>query len=227
MNIFYLDHDPAIAAKAMHDRHIIKMISESCQLLSVWADYYRKGFSYNLPEIDPELPREIPWTQLSHTKHPCALWLNEGPGNVRWLLDHLYCLLVEYDYRFGKLEKFTRARQICVDLHEWFLQFAFVNHTCPKACYPDIYKNFDKYDGGYCRENVMQGYRRYYIAEKLAGNKYTKREPPVWAKQKEKAPPPEPIDFSKIIIKPKLESKSIFVDMKAKTVSAASIKIVV
>ena len=34
MNIFYLDHDPVTAARAMTDKHIVKMILESAQLLS-------------------------------------------------------------------------------------------------------------------------------------------------------------------------------------------------
>ena len=33
MNIFYVDKDPKIAAKMMCDKHIIKMILESAQML--------------------------------------------------------------------------------------------------------------------------------------------------------------------------------------------------
>ena len=34
MNIFYLDRDPVIAAQMSCDRHVVKMILESAQMLS-------------------------------------------------------------------------------------------------------------------------------------------------------------------------------------------------
>ena len=34
MNIFYLDRDPKIAAQMMCDKHVVKMILESAQILS-------------------------------------------------------------------------------------------------------------------------------------------------------------------------------------------------
>lgn len=34
MNIFVLDEQPEIAAQMMCDKHVVKMIVESCQLLS-------------------------------------------------------------------------------------------------------------------------------------------------------------------------------------------------
>ena len=34
MNIFYLDKDPVVAAQMMCDKHVVKMILESAQMLS-------------------------------------------------------------------------------------------------------------------------------------------------------------------------------------------------
>ena len=34
MNIFYLDRDPVVAAQLMCDKHVVKMILESAQILS-------------------------------------------------------------------------------------------------------------------------------------------------------------------------------------------------
>ena len=48
MNIFYLDKDPKVAAQMMCDKHIVKMILESAQLLSTChrvqdgTEYYDK-----------------------------------------------------------------------------------------------------------------------------------------------------------------------------------------
>ena len=38
MNIFVLDRDPYKAAEMMCDKHVVKMIVESCQMLSAGMD---------------------------------------------------------------------------------------------------------------------------------------------------------------------------------------------
>ena len=35
MNIFVVDRDPIISARQLPDRHVTKMILESCQMLSI------------------------------------------------------------------------------------------------------------------------------------------------------------------------------------------------
>ena len=37
MNIFFVDRDPVAAAQALYDKHVVKMILESAQLLSTGA----------------------------------------------------------------------------------------------------------------------------------------------------------------------------------------------
>lgn len=181
MNIFYVDKDPAKAAIALHDRHIIKMISESCQLLSVWASRYtgpHDDETHQFVETDlvPDKAPDVPWTGLSHANHPAALWLNEGLGNVSWLVDHLRAMVNEYDYRYpGNPDKFERARVIVPAMKYWLSKFVILNHTTPKACVPDVYKR-DPMD----RENTMQAYRAYYLAEKINGNNWTNRAQPDW-----------------------------------------------
>ena len=52
MNIFYVDRDPVKAAQMMCDKHIVKMILESAQMLCTakrvldgieWTDYSKNG----------------------------------------------------------------------------------------------------------------------------------------------------------------------------------------
>ena len=53
MNIFVLDNDPKIAAQMMCDKHVVKMIVESCQLMST-AHHVLDGevgrFPFHVPE---------------------------------------------------------------------------------------------------------------------------------------------------------------------------------
>ena len=45
MNIFYLDRDPRIAAQMMCDKHVVKMILESAQMLSTAKNITHDNFS--------------------------------------------------------------------------------------------------------------------------------------------------------------------------------------
>ena len=40
MNIFYLDRDPRRAAEMMHDKHVVKMVLETAQILSTVCHRY-------------------------------------------------------------------------------------------------------------------------------------------------------------------------------------------
>ena len=57
MNIFVLDKNPYISAQMMCDAHVVKMIVESCQLLSTHDNYYKhkmismKRFTYKKREF--------------------------------------------------------------------------------------------------------------------------------------------------------------------------------
>lgn len=88
MNIFYLYDCPIAAAQAQCDKHVVKMILESAQmlcsaqrLLGNTADHLYK---------------------ITHQNHPCTVWVREAVGNYRWLLTHFEALCDEYSYRYGK-----------------------------------------------------------------------------------------------------------------------------
>jgi len=62
MNIFFLDFDTEKCAKYHCDKHVVKMILETAQLLcgTHWV-------------IGSEAPYK-----LSHKNHPCAIWTRES-----------------------------------------------------------------------------------------------------------------------------------------------------
>ena len=89
MNIFVLHSDPIKAAQMMCDKHIVKMILESNQMLSTVA----RKHGYNAPY------------RSTHGNHPCTLWAGESNANWYWLIRHSRALCEEYTARYGRTHK--------------------------------------------------------------------------------------------------------------------------
>lgn len=174
MNIFYLDSDPQQAAQWMVDKHVVKMILESAQLLST-AHRVIDGQQY----IDStsgrrikrwELPdsREPVMYKATHINHPSAVWCRTSVENYLWLVDHYFALLNEYTYRYGKVHK-------CADLG-YTLQSPPLGlkdwDATPIICAMDT-----KY---IVSQDPVENYRNYYRQGKSALHKWTGREPPPW-----------------------------------------------
>lgn len=147
MNIFVLDEDPIKSAQMLCDKHVCKMIVESCQLLC-------SVFYFNCV-VDKKM-MVVPY-KLTHKNHPCAKWVRESYINFLWLLLHLGELLEQYRLRYNKTHK-------CFKVFEWIIehkQYLKFNSNSKKIsfvqCVPKKYQ---------CA-NTVEAYRRYYICEKL------------------------------------------------------------
>jgi hypothetical protein len=145
MNVFYLDPDPKLAASMQCDRHVVKMILESAQLLSTahrlldgdeWAD------SHSLYKV-------------THKNHPSAVWARSSSDNYKWLYRHFLGLCDEYNYRYGKIH--LSETKLSDPL--WFTP-TNIDHnpgfTAPPQCMPDEYKN----------DCTVEAYRSYYRLDK-------------------------------------------------------------
>ena len=91
MNIFYLDKNPATAAKVQYNKHVVKMILESAQMLC--AAHHILGN-----------PNDVPY-KLAHKNHPCTIWVRENSLHYDWLYAHMIALGLQYTYRYGKVHK--------------------------------------------------------------------------------------------------------------------------
>ena len=134
MNIFLLDLSPQLAAQYQVDKHVIKMILESAQLL---CSAYPEGVA--------------PYKR-THYNHPCAKWTRESFANWAWLLEHAYALSTEYTYRYGKVHK-------CHSILDWLAlnppNLLATPQTAFMQCMPEAYKNPDPvvaYRAYYCGE---------------------------------------------------------------------------
>jgi hypothetical protein len=140
MNIFYLDKCPNKAAKVQYNKHVVKMILESAQMLC--AAHHVLGN-----------PEDVPY-KLAHKNHPSTIWVRENSLHYDWLYEHFVALQGEYYKRYNKTHlSFTKCYEPLMNHpqnipHEPFEQ--------PPQCMPDEYKD----------KCSVQAYWNYYIGEK-------------------------------------------------------------
>jgi hypothetical protein len=152
MNIFVLDRDPRLAAEYHCDKHVIKMILETAQLLSA---------AHHV--LDGEKPGLY---KLTHKNHPCSLWTRESRENYFWTLNLGLWLLYEYEKRYGKTHK---TSEVMERLKTAPKNTPYGRLTTFAQAMPEIYQ----------REDAVEAYRTYYIAEKAPICKW-KTQTPWW-----------------------------------------------
>lgn len=115
MNIFVLDSSPVLAAQQQCDKHVVKMIVESAQMLST-AHRLLDGKMRSVvrSNIDTGKTRKAKIWELAdktldstlygavHMGHPCTIWTMESMANYLWHYEHFCALCDEYTYRYGK-----------------------------------------------------------------------------------------------------------------------------
>jgi len=164
MNIFYLDKDPRLAAEFHNDKHVVKMILESAQLLST-AHRVLDGTDGVLPD-----ERDNVLYKATHKNHPSALWVRRELDHYRWVHDLLYYLIGEYRFRYGKSHACERLQPYLLDAPKNIpMDGAFIMED-PPQCMPDDCK----------REDTVEAYRTYYAAHKYHIANWKKRGQPEW-----------------------------------------------
>ena len=157
MNIFYLDKDPREISEMQCDKHCVKMILESAQMLST---------AHRILDGD-EYADKHKLYKATHKNHPSTVWTRASSGNYNWHFDLFKAMLGEYTFRYGKLHK-------CMDLfrslENWPTNIPRKEFTSPPQCMPEEYK---------C-EDTVQAYRNYYKGEKSGFAKWKAREVPTW-----------------------------------------------
>lgn len=186
MNIFYIDRDPVQAAEWMVDKHVVKMILESAQLLStahrvldgrqVTEQKYVNGSMppryRNMKRYKLDDAREDVIYVATHINHPSAVWCRTSIQNYDWLVDHFFALMREYTYRYGKE-------------HKCYGEISYMLQSPPK--------NLQEYDWTpmpscmaeeYIISNdPLTNYRNYYKIGKARMHSWKNRQPPEWITQ--------------------------------------------
>lgn len=177
MNIFYISPDPEEAARWMVDKHVVKMILESAQLLStahrVLDGRLTAGKSKtgrNVKRYVLEDAREPVVYTATHVNHPSAVWARKSVENYNWLYEHFFELGREYTYRYGKTHKCFQGEMPHMlsspphNLREYEMTLM------PSAMAPEYIINADP----------VINYRNYYKVGKKNLHAYTRRDPPPW-----------------------------------------------
>lgn len=179
MNIFVTNECPIQSAKDLCDKHVVKMVTESAQMLST-AHRVLDGTM----EIRPSKSglRMVPYYKLDderenilmravHIKHPCTIWSMKSTSNYLWHYRHYKALAEEYTYRYGKEHGAWYSKNIGETLSS-FPHNMVENEFTPWAV---AMKHFPE-----CivENDVIQSYRNYYNVAKKDFAKWTKRPVP-------------------------------------------------
>ena len=182
MNIFAIEKTPEDCARSMVDKHVVKMILETAQLLSTAHRVidgqmieYKKRVAGSLP---PRWRKTKKWTlpdarenvlySATHINHPSSVWCRASNNNYNWLYAHFLALLDEYTHRYGK----THKCNFLVDALRstpYGIPVSYLTPVTPAM--PDEYK---------VPHDSVQSYRNYYKVGKSHLHKWTKREQPEW-----------------------------------------------
>ena len=148
MNIFHLHKDPEICASYHCDKHVVKMILETAQMLST---AYRRYFGDN----------DVLY-KTAYPKHPMTIWVGDSGANFFWSVKLLDQLLYQYTMRYNKVHKTIKISNL---LHKKYVRWQCwkTEFTPPPQCMPDEYKH----------EDYITAYKQYYIGEKKRFAKYT------------------------------------------------------
>lgn len=188
MNIFYLSSDPVQCAQWHVDKHCVKMILESAQLLStthrvldgtptIEKKYvagslparWRNVKRWSLPE-DSRFPKDRDRVvyQATHMNHPSAVWVRDSNENYNWLFRLFTCLMDEFNYRYEK-------EHVCRKLvpYLWLppATIAVKPFTQPTPAMPDEYKVIG---------DSITSYHNYYRGAKARMAAWKKRDIPEW-----------------------------------------------
>ena len=153
MNIFILDEDPVKAAQMHCNKHVIKMILESAQMLSAAHHIAGEG------DYKDQLYK------MTHRNHPCTEWAYVASGNYIWLFNLFRALLDEYEYRYGRVHESSKLVPLLEKKPKW------ISDSVRSPFRIAISNDYDISN----RENAVEAYREYY---KLKSQQMTMEWPP-------------------------------------------------
>jgi len=179
MNIFCLDDDPRTAALYHCDKHVVKMIVESAQMLST-AHRYLDGKCVELLSASGRKKKEWQFGdhrdqllyKAAHVNHPSSIWTRESKENYIWHYELFLSLCNEYHYRYGKVHATEKKLQLALsNVPQNFLSagktpFKLAMKSNPECMFP---------------EDPVKSYRLFYQTKQSRFKmKWTKRNVPDW-----------------------------------------------
>jgi len=154
VNVFFLDRDPKLAAQYHCDSHVVKMITETYQMMEIAVVLLNNKKA-----------------KLAYQNHPCSIWIRESRDNFAWAYDLAFWLNFEWRYRYGHPK--YKHHQSFLKINERILARDLLPDkglTEPALAMPDEYKSKDP----------VESYRAYYKHDKAHLLHYRRRNKPYW-----------------------------------------------
>lgn len=142
------------SGKTQDNYRTVKMILESCQILSTVLN--EQGLDAPYRSFNP--------------KHPSCLWAAESSENFENLIKHCASLIDEYESRFNKIHKCKAVLKQIVEMYDSKL-FTRTEATPLKLAMPENFKS----------DNTVLSYRQYYASKDRM--RYPKEKIPSWFKE--------------------------------------------
>lgn len=178
MNLFILSANAKEAAQAHADKHVVKMILETCQMLYTahWTTQYpelikksRKNLELaSLATAPKKLNSDTRGYTHSHINHPCTKWIRASLENYLYACELGIQLGEEYTYRWNKVHA-------CAEHVRWLKEnppaLPSIGLTPFAIAMDDKYKT---------SHDPIECYRNYYLTAKKDRGllKYTRRPVP-------------------------------------------------
>jgi hypothetical protein len=157
MNIFAIESDEhgkidwVKSGQAQDNYRLVKMILESCQILSTVLN--EQGVQAPYKSFNP--------------KHPSCAWAAESSANFEDLVIHCLAMIEEYTERFGKQHKCAAVLEQIIHLYD-SSRFCLHVPTPLKMAMPDSFKSAD----------IVESYRKFYASKPRI--RYPREKVPVW-----------------------------------------------
>lgn len=166
MNIFVLDYHPKRAAQYHCDKHVVKMILESAQMLCTAYYLCDPG---RIAVVRAAYPGKF--YKKAFPNHPCTQWVMQSASNFHWLSTLALELCREYTIRYYKVH---RTQQLLQALHHFPPKLPTRPLTCFALAMPEQYRH----------PCAVRAYRDYYIGDKRRFATW-RTTPPHWWPQEE------------------------------------------
>ena len=164
MNIFYLSDCPQEAAESHNDKHCVKMILESAQMLST---AHR--------ELDGDVPDIL--YKSTHKNHPSTIWTRSSKQHYDWLYRLFRQLSAEYTLRYSKSGNWGRDLKV----HKTWDKLGKILKTTPKNIKDNGWVDPPQCMPDHCKKpDTIDAYRNYYLTEKASFSTWKYSQQPTW-----------------------------------------------
>lgn len=157
MNIFILSLNPYLCALYHNDKHVVKMILETAQMLCI--THY----------LCSNCPSEYLYKRTkAFVNHPSTRWIRQSRGNYIWTYLLFRNLCNEYTFRYNKI-------------HLCETKFMSIFNTIPELLPPGNMTPFAlAMPDDVKHSNPIVAYRNYYKKYKKGFCVWSKRNTPPW-----------------------------------------------